>query len=723
MASVIIPLFNRVELTRQCWAALCSHTPAPACEAVFVDNGSTDGTGAFLDEIARTAPERVRIIRNPENRGFAVACNQGAREGAGEVLVFLNNDVVVHAGWLEPLVRELLENPGTGVVGARLVYPDGTIQHAGVGVNRKGIPYHLFHGLHADDPLVVERRRFLMVTGACMAVRRHEFLSIGGFDEGFINGHEDVDLCLRYFHGGRDIVYRPDCVATHHESQTEGRFAHCRYNTQRTLRRWSGVLVQDDFNFLFPESERQTPSKALRAAIKLPTNERDAAPGSVVSRMEVLARDLCRMGHACEIHHNDDWGRDDLGRDVAIVIPGRVPYRPKPYMLNVLLVTGMRDVEHFPFDRAAAYHMVCCVPEAAPMLVAAGLGGKMVEMRLAGDGIEPDSLRAVTARIVGLLDATALAPVRRDSRRTVSVLMATYNRRDMLPAAIESVRAQTHREWELVIVNDGGESVADIVAAFGDDRIVYRDAGRVSRGAAVNTAFSLCTGEYVAYLDDDDLWHPDHLQRALFFIENVPGVRMTYSDTVETTAQRGGAGWEVVSSLPVKRPQVTFADLVECNRIPGISVVHHRDLFVEAGGMDATLEALFDFDLWRRLAVRTDPYHVSYATAEHFLRPSADTAGAGQITNLHLADRRRYVWNVCRIVRKPLPDAVRPEWRRAQDQARRKVQALFLVAQGDHHAGLGDHRRAAACYRLAAGMGLDLCRELMRPHGDGEARP
>jgi cellulose synthase/poly-beta-1,6-N-acetylglucosamine synthase-like glycosyltransferase len=195
------------------------------------------------------------------------------------------------------------------------------------------------------------------------------------------------------------------------------------------------------------------------------------------------------------------------------------------------------------------------------MLVAAGLGDRIAEIRLTGEGIEPESLRAVTARIVRLLESTALEPIRRDSRGKVSVLMATYNRRDMLPAAIESVRAQTHRQWELVIVNDGGESVADVVAAFGDDRIVYRDAGHVSKGAAVNTAFLLSTGEYVAYLDDDDLWHPDHLQRALFFIENVPGVRMRPTPTPwrppRTGAIRAGRSFRACRSSGRRSPSPT----------------------------------------------------------------------------------------------------------------------------------------------------------------------
>src|SRR5436190_22220932 len=128
VSSVIIPLFNKADLTRACLAALIGATPADLYEVVVVDNGSTDDTAALLDQLDGD----VTIIRNPQNLGFARACNQGALAARGEYLVFLNNDTEPEPGWLEPLIGTADANPRVGAVGSKLLYPDGRLQHAGV---------------------------------------------------------------------------------------------------------------------------------------------------------------------------------------------------------------------------------------------------------------------------------------------------------------------------------------------------------------------------------------------------------------------------------------------------------------------------------------------------------------------------------------------------------------------------------------------------------------
>lgn len=332
-ASIVIPLFNRAELTADCWDALC-RTGLSGCEVIFVDNASSDATADFLGGLAAT-PD-VTVLRNENNEGFAKACNRGARAARGGATVFLNNDTVVRDNWLPPLLAELADHPGTGVAGSKLLYPDGRVQHAGVCVNRWNIPYHIFCGVSPDDPRVNQRRPFPMVTGACLAVRTHEFLELGGFDEGYVNGHEDVDLCLRYGEAGKAVVYRPDSVVTHLESRSEGRMDHCRANTDRTLARWGHRLEQDDFNYAFPESARVKSPAPLSVTIKIPTEDKRAAPPPWTVRAEALASELCRRGHRVRIHAVPDWDRDDADTDVVLVIPGRPPYSPRPGVLNVL---------------------------------------------------------------------------------------------------------------------------------------------------------------------------------------------------------------------------------------------------------------------------------------------------------------------------------------------------------------------------------------------------
>ncbi len=233
--SIIIPAWNKVELTKQCLTALAAATVGIAYEVIIVDNGSTDGTQDFV----QTLSGDVQVICNRENLGFAKACNQGARAARGRFLVFLNNDTIPLENWLAPLVAEVTSHPEVGIVGSKLLYEDGTIQHAGVVFAREGLmPYHLYRRFHRNHPAVNRRRRFPSVTAACMLIRREIFETEGGFDEEFQNGFEDVDLCLKAGDKGWQIVYQPLSVLYHLESQTPGRKAWEQENALRLLMRW-----------------------------------------------------------------------------------------------------------------------------------------------------------------------------------------------------------------------------------------------------------------------------------------------------------------------------------------------------------------------------------------------------------------------------------------------------------------------------------------------------
>ncbi len=161
LCSIIMPVHNNVELTRQSLTALAKVTDGCEYEVIVVDNHSTDGTQEFLSSLGGD----VQIIRNAENRGFSKACNQGAKAARGRYLVFLNNDTIPQTGWLEPLVREVEQDRDVAVVGSKLLYGDGTIQHAGVVFSRTGgIPYHLYRRLPGDASAVNRRCEFQCVT-------------------------------------------------------------------------------------------------------------------------------------------------------------------------------------------------------------------------------------------------------------------------------------------------------------------------------------------------------------------------------------------------------------------------------------------------------------------------------------------------------------------------------------------------------------------------------
>ena len=222
--SIIIPVFNQVNFTAHCLETLYATTPiALSFEVIIVNNASTDETSTFLLEAA-SHYSGLRVISNPENLMFSGGCNIGAKEAQGEYLLFLNNDTEPHPGWLEPLINLAASDASIGIIGSKLIFPDGTIQHAGIVVGERDgdpYPYHVHLGMLATNTCVNDIREYQMVTGACLLIRNELFKQVGGFDEGFINGHEDLDLCLKTRKAGFRVMYCPDSVVTHFESRTK----------------------------------------------------------------------------------------------------------------------------------------------------------------------------------------------------------------------------------------------------------------------------------------------------------------------------------------------------------------------------------------------------------------------------------------------------------------------------------------------------------------------
>jgi GT2 family glycosyltransferase len=240
-ASVVVPVHNRVGLTGRCLETILADLPRD-CEAIIVDDASTDATPLLLAELG----EAVRALRLEENRGFAAACNAGAEIAAGEQLVFLNNDTEPRPGWLEALLGYAAEHPGAEVVGARLLYPTGFVQHAGIAFGQDGYPHNLYAGFPAAHPAATRPRRLQAVTGACMLVRRAAFERAGGFDEGFVNSMEDVDLCLRIGEAGGEVHYCPEATAVHFESASRGRKDGFAPSVARYRERWRESVRRDD---------------------------------------------------------------------------------------------------------------------------------------------------------------------------------------------------------------------------------------------------------------------------------------------------------------------------------------------------------------------------------------------------------------------------------------------------------------------------------------------
>jgi len=252
--AIVIPTFNKLDLVRRCLQAISAQTPAPAHEIIVVDNGSTDGTAQFLKGEEQAG--RLRAILNRENAGFARACNQGAEAARADLLLFLNNDTQVTTGWLDALTGAV-RRPQTGIAGAKLLYANGSIQHAGIAFIGD-MPDHPHRHASADAAEVNQFRELDMVTGACLMIRRELFLQLAGFDESYRNGVEDIDLCLRARAAGWKVVYEPKAVVFHLEGQSAGRFDHVADNLKIFFDRW-GKSFDSKKQFIEPKPARTIP--------------------------------------------------------------------------------------------------------------------------------------------------------------------------------------------------------------------------------------------------------------------------------------------------------------------------------------------------------------------------------------------------------------------------------------------------------------------------------
>jgi GT2 family glycosyltransferase len=246
-ASVIIPAHNNLAFTLRCLTALQRVESRHTFEVIVVDDASSDDTALRLG-----AWPGLRLVSNSVRRGFVLACNVGAAVARGDYLVFLNNDTEVQSGWLDGLIDTFQLFPDAGLVGSRLIYPNGRLQEAGGIVFSDGFAWNYGHLDDPRDPKYSYLREPDYVSGASIAIRQDFFEELGGFDEAFAPGYyEDVDLAFRVRAAGRRVYYQPLSNVVHVEGVSAGaderfgtgmkRFQ--AINRPKFYERWRHVLV------------------------------------------------------------------------------------------------------------------------------------------------------------------------------------------------------------------------------------------------------------------------------------------------------------------------------------------------------------------------------------------------------------------------------------------------------------------------------------------------
>jgi GT2 family glycosyltransferase len=239
--SIVILTYNNLYFTEQCLKAVIAHTHSPY-ELILIDNGSTDATVKFLKGLK--LPFMKKKI-NSMNLGFAKGGNQGAALAEGKYLVFLNNDTLPEENWVEELGFAIEKFNRIGIVGSLLLFPDRTIQHSGVGFGPPYYVHHLYKGKEETYPPAQTPRILQAVTGACLLIPRNLFFQVHGFEENYLNGFEDLDLCFKVRKQGYRILYWPKSVLVHFESLSSGRKKWDEKNLQLFKEKWDGFVLQD----------------------------------------------------------------------------------------------------------------------------------------------------------------------------------------------------------------------------------------------------------------------------------------------------------------------------------------------------------------------------------------------------------------------------------------------------------------------------------------------
>jgi GT2 family glycosyltransferase len=325
--SIIIPVLGQWRYTYACLRSILLARVEASFEIIVVDNGSTDATPELL---AGFAP-RVRALRNEVNAGFVGGCNQGAAAATGEHLVFLNNDTEVRPGWLDRLVETVERFDRVGAVGAKLLYPDGTLQEAGGIVFSDGSGANYGKWQDPAEPRFRFLREVDYCSAACLLVPRRVFEEVGGLDLRYMPAYyEDTDLCFGLRARGYQVLYQPLAEVVHHEGGTAGQDVTRGFkrnqvrNRERFLAKWAGALARQpapepaDLDVV---ADRRTGPRILVIDHQIPRCDEDSGSVRSFAVVEMLAQLGCRVSFCLRGGAPFDRHADALGAVGVRVVP------------------------------------------------------------------------------------------------------------------------------------------------------------------------------------------------------------------------------------------------------------------------------------------------------------------------------------------------------------------------------------------------------------------
>ncbi|WP_102346535.1 glycosyltransferase [Bacillus sp. Marseille-P3661] len=293
VVSIIISVHNKWNLTYACLNSIKEYTEDIPYEIILNDNGSTDETTNISKYV-----ENINVLRDGTNRGYLLGCNHAAKFARGKYILLLNNDTLVTEKWLSVLVDTIENDERIGMVGSKLIYPDGRLQEAGGIVWRDATPWNYGKGLDANQPQFNYVKEVDYITGACTMIRASLWREIGGYDERFIPSYyEDTDLAFEVRNHGYKVVYQPLSVVIHFEHGTNGKDAMKKYildNKMKFRDKWKETLNREHFetrrNIFLARDRSRNKKSILVIDHHVPMYDMDAGSKYIYNYLKVFVK-------------------------------------------------------------------------------------------------------------------------------------------------------------------------------------------------------------------------------------------------------------------------------------------------------------------------------------------------------------------------------------------------------------------------------------------------